>query len=339
MKSPTTATVTIGIKDGIMRFLVTGGAGFIGSHLCERLVEKSHFVVCLDNFDSFYDPGIKRRNVQSLLSQKRFHLVEGDILRRRVLERVFGEGAFDVVVHLAARAGVRSSIQKPRLYQKVNIEGTVNLLEFSKRFSIPKFILASSSSVYGKNSKIPFSEADSVDFPVSPYAATKKACELLAFTYSSLYSFSVTCLRFFTVYGPRQRPDMAIHKFTKLIAEGQAVPLYGDGTSRRDYTFITDIIDGVEHAIEGCDGYRIYNLGESQTITLNTLVRLIEKNLGIEAKIERFPDQPGDVPITFADISRARDEIGYNPRVPVEAGIGEFVRWYKETSRVRKNPT
>jgi UDP-glucuronate 4-epimerase len=330
LKSPTRATVTTAIEDGIMRFLITGGAGFIGSHLCERLVEKGHFVVCLDNFDSFYDPGIKRQNVQSLLSQKQFYLVEGDILRRSVLERVFGEGAFDVVVHLAARAGVRPSIEKPHLYQRVNIEGTVNLLEFSKRFCVPKFILASSSSVYGKNSKVPFSETDAVDCPVSPYAATKKACELLAFTYSSLYSFSVTCLRFFTVYGPRQRPDMAIHKFTRLIAEEQAIPLYGDGTSRRDYTYITDIIDGVERVIEMCDGYRIYNLGESRTITLNTLVRLIEKNLGMEAKIERFPDQPGDVPITFADISRAKDEIGYDPHVPVEAGIEAFVRWYKE---------
>ena len=289
-----------------MRFFVTGGAGFIGSHLCERLVRQGHSVVCLDNFNHYYDPRIKRKNVESLLSHERYSLIEGDILKPRLLERVFADGAFDCVVHLAARAGVRPSIQRPRLYQKVNVEGTVNLLEYSVRSGVSKFILASSSSVYGNNKKVPFSEEDPVDFPISPYAATKKACEVLGYAYHALHGMPATCLRFFTVYGPRQRPDMAIHKFTRLIDADREIPMYGDGSSRRDYTYITDILDGIEKSIEFCDGYHIYNLGESQTIELIALIRLLEEGLKKKARIKRLPDQPGDVAVTFADISKAR---------------------------------
>ena len=313
-----------------MRCLVTGGAGFIGSHLCERLIEEDHDVVSLDNFNDYYDPEIKRRNVQPVISHQRYRLVEGDILDWDLSERVFTEENFDVVIHLAARAGVRPSIRAPQLYQKVNVEGTVNLLELSSKFKVPKFILASSSSVYGENSKVPFSEDDPVDHPISPYAATKKACELLAYTYSSLYPISVTCLRFFTVYGPRQRPDMAIHKFTKSIIEDRDISLFGDGTSYRDYTYITDIIDGVMESIRKCDGYRIYNLGESQTVLLSDLIRILEKVLGMKAKIKRMPKQPGDVPKTYADITRAKKELGYRPGVLIDEGIKKFVEWYRE---------
>jgi len=314
-----------------MHFLVTGGAGFIGSHLCERLIRGSHDVVCLDNFNSYYDPELKRRNVRSLLNHPSYRLIEGDILDWELLEKIFKENKFDIVVHLAARAGVRPSIQDPRLYQKVNIEGTLNLLKSISQFSIPKFLFASSSSVYGNNTKIPFSEEDRVDFPISPYAATKKACELLSHTYFSLYGLSVTCLRFFTVYGPRQRPDMAIHKFARLITEGKEISIFGDGTSRRDYTYITDIIDGVEKAVEKCDGYNIYNLGESRTVELNYLVGLLEKAIGKKANIKYLPDQPGDVFITYADISKAKQELGYNPQISIEKGIQEFVEWYMKS--------
>ena len=311
-----------------MHCLVTGGAGFIGSHLCERLVDNNHSVVCLDNFNSYYDPELKRRNVQFLLNHPAYRLIEGDILDWKLLEKIFKENKFDVVIHLAARAGVRPSIKDPRLYEKVNVSGTINLLELSSRFNIPKFILASSSSVYGNNTKVPFSEIDRVDSPISPYAATKRACELLSYTYFSLYGLSVTCLRFFTVYGPRQRPDMAIHKFARLIVEGEEIPIFGDGTSRRDYTYITDIIDGVEKAIEKCDGYNIYNLGESRTVELNYLVKLLEKTIGKKANIKYFPNQPGDVAITYADISKAKEELNYNPQISIEEGIQEFVKWY-----------
>ena len=311
-----------------MRCLVTGGAGFIGSHLSERLIQGNHDVVCLDNFNTFYDPVIKRRNIEPLLSHHRYRLIEGDILQWDLLEKVFQEGQFEVVIHLAARAGVRPSIKEPRLYQKVNVEGTVNLLEISSRMDRPRFILASSSSVYGNNKKVPFSEDDPVDFPISPYAATKKACELLAFTYASLYNLPVTCLRFFTVYGPRQRPDMAIHKFTKSIVEDREITLFGDGTSSRDYTYITDIIDGIMKAIDLCDGYRIYNLGESQTIQLSHLIQILEETLGKKAKIKPMPIQPGDVSITYADVSKARKELGYSPCISIPEGIRRFVEWY-----------
>jgi len=315
-----------------MKILVTGGAGFIGSHLVEFLLKEGHFVVCLDNFNDYYNPSIKRNNIKNALNNNNYLLVEGDICDESLVEELFDKHEFDSVIHLAARAGVRPSIEKPKLYQKVNVEGTVTLLDASVRHNVIKFVLASSSSVYGNNKKYPFSESDNVDFPISPYAATKKACELLAYTYHSIYSISVTCLRFFTVYGPRQRPDMAIHKFTRLISEGKKIPLYGDGKTKRDYTFITDIVDGIVRSLENCEGYNIYNLGESRTVELSYLISLIENAVGKKANIEYLPMQPGDVNLTYADVSKAKKELGYNPSVPIEKGIEIFAEWFKTNS-------
>lgn len=312
-----------------MRFLVTGGAGFIGSHLCERLIEEGHDVVCLDNFNTYYDPKIKRHNISGLSHQARFRLVEGDILDGPSMHALFDSSRFDTVVHLAARAGVRPSIDDPMLYQRVNIEGTMHLLEAAVKTNVSRFVMASSSSVYGNNEKVPFSEADPVDHPISPYAATKKACELLGYTYHKLHGLPVSCLRFFTVYGPRQRPDMAIHKFTKLIAEGKPIPVFGDGSSRRDYTYIDDIIQGLRQAIDHCQDYQVYNLGESQTIALIDLIGLIERHLGKKAEIQWLETQPGDVRITYADIRKAQNELGYCPTTPVEEGIAKFIDWFK----------
>jgi len=313
-----------------MRLLVTGGAGFIGSHLCENLVQDQHRTICLDNLNDYYNPLIKRNNIRGLLHNPRFRLIEADILDEFKLDTLFSEEPFDAVVHLAARAGVRPSIQDPKLYQRVNIEGSLNVLEACVRHHVPKIILASSSSVYGSNAKVPFSEEDPVDHPVSPYAATKKACELIAYTYHHLHGIAATCLRFFTVYGPRQRPDMAVHRFTRCIMEGRPISVYGDGSSRRDYTYITDIIQGLLKSIESCRGYHLYNLGESNTVTLADLVQMIEQAVGKKAIIKRMPDQPGDVMVTYADITRAREELGYTPSVPIEKGIIEFVRWFKQ---------
>ncbi len=314
--------------------LITGGAGFIGSHFSERMLDRGHTVVCLDNFNDYYDPAVKRRNIESLLKRTcGFRVIEGDILDADLVRRLFEENRFDAVIHLAARAGVRPSIQDPGLYQRVNLEGTVNLLESSVRHGVTRFLFASSSSVYGANTKVPFSEDDPVNRPVSPYAATKRAGELLAYTFHSLYGLSVHCLRFFTVYGPRQRPDMAIHKFTRLIAEGKEIPLFGNGTSRRDYTYIDDIIDGMERSLERCAGYALYNLGESQTIELQRLIGLIEGALGKKARIRFLENQPGDVPVTYADISKAGRELGYHPRTAIETGIPAFVDWFLNRSQ------
>ncbi len=314
-----------------MRILVTGAAGFIGSHFCEYLLERGHEVVALDNFNDYYDPAIKRRNVEGFLGRADATLVEGDILDRPLMERLFDEHRFEAMVHLAARAGVRPSLRQPKLYERVNVQGTLELLDLAQQHRLQKIIIASSSSVYGNNEKVPFSETDNVDHPISPYAATKKACELMAYTYHHLYDLNITCLRFFTVYGPRQRPDMAIHKFTSLIARGEPVPMYGDGSSRRDYTYITDILDGMYRSLERCEGYHIYNLGESKTTSLRELIALIEQELGRKAEIQSLPMQPGDVRITYADISRAAADLGYAPRVEVKEGVREFVKWFKKT--------
>jgi UDP-glucuronate 4-epimerase len=313
--------------------LITGGAGFIGSHLTETLLQKGHKVICLDNFNDYYDPLIKRGNIESVGKHPDYHLYEGDILDLDLLHTIFDSDNIDTVVHLAARAGVRPSLLDPRLYQQVNVEGTNNLLEISRQFSISKFVFASSSSVYGKNEKVPFSETDFVDHPISPYAATKKACELLCYTYHHLYGIPLTCLRFFTVYGPRQRPDMAIHKFTKSIYFDKKITMFGDGKSRRDYTYITDIIDGICKSIEHCETYHIYNLGESKTVELKSLIDLIASALGKAPQIEMYPVQPGDVPITFADITKARQEIGYDPKVDIELGIRNYVNWFVEMAQ------
>lgn len=313
--------------------LVTGGAGFIGSHLCERLLSQGRSVACLDNFDPYYSPDVKRNNIAASLRNKRFRLDECDIRDREKLSGLFSSRRFDAVVHLAARAGVRPSIKDPHVYQDVNIGGTINLLELCREHGVKRFIFGSSSSVYGDCEKVPFSEADVLMKPVSPYAASKQSCELFCYTYHHLYDISITCLRFFTVYGPRQRPDMAIHKFTRLIDGGKQIEIYGDGTSRRDYTYIDDIIDGVQAAIDKNLPFEIINLGESQTTELNRLVSLIEQSLGKKAKIKRLPMQAGDVPVTYADISKAKKLLGYKPRVKVEDGIPLFVKWYKATGR------
>jgi len=316
-----------------MAYLVTGGAGFIGSHLCERLVKEGNEIICVDNFNDFYDPLIKRRNVEGLQKKANFKLYELDILDFPKLQAVFEQNDIDVIIHLAARAGVRPSIKEPLLYQEVNVRGTLNLLELARRFNVPKFVFASSSSVYGNNKKVPFSEQDNVDNPVSPYAATKKAGELLAYTYHHLYDISISCIRFFTVYGPRQRPDMAIHKFTKLIDQGKKVPIFGDGNSQRDYTYISDIIDGLCSAIEYCQGYEIYNLGDSRTVELKEVIQHIENLLNKKARLDFKPFQAGDVWITYADISKAKAQLKYQPKIMFEKGMQNFIDWYKSEGR------
>ncbi len=313
-----------------MKVLVTGGAGFIGSHLVERLLARGDNVLVLDNINDYYDPAIKRENLSNFEDSPNVKIVEGDILDRAALKTLFDENQFDVVTHLAARAGVRASLEDPILYEEVNCVGTLNMLEAVRRNDIKQFVFASSSSVYGNTKKTPFKENARIDRPVSPYASTKASCELLCYSYHHLYNLSVTALRFFTVYGPRQRPDMAIHKFTKLIDDNMPIPFYGDGTSERDYTYYTDIIDGVVSAIDRDLGFEIINLGESRTIRLSHMVSLIEKNLGKKAIRNILPMQPGDVVKTCASITRAKQLLHYRPSVNVEDGIEKFVEWYKQ---------
>lgn len=308
--------------------VVTGAAGFIGSHLCEALLSGGWSVKGLDSFDDFYDPQVKRGNLVRCLESERFSLVEGDIRDTTAVEAVLDGGA-EAVIHLAARAGVRPSIELPVICQDVNVTGTGLLLEAARRHQVGRFIFASSSSVYGNNEKVPFSESDNVDYPISPYAASKKAGELLCHTYHHLYGLNVTCLRLFTVYGARQRPDLAIHKFTRLIAAGQPIPVFGDGSMMRDHTYIDDVVAGVVAAVERCSGYRIYNLGHSEPISLSDLIVAIERALGAEAVIERLPEQPGDVKRTFADITLARRDLDYEPRTDLATGLARFVEWYR----------
>ena len=313
-----------------MRTLVTGGAGFIGSHLVDRLLAEGHEVVALDNFDAFYDPARKRANLASALAQPRFRLVEADIRQGEAVGRIMAETRPDAIIHLAARAGVRPSLEQPALYAEVNVVGTVHLLEAAARLEPrPKFVYASSSSVYGDRPDAPFRETDSVDLPVSPYAATKKACELLAHTFHHVHGLPVTGLRFFTAYGPRNRPDLAIYKFAALIEKGQPVPMFGDGTSRRDYTYIADIVDGVVRAVDRCTGYHLYNLGNSSPVELHAMIEALGAALGKTPRIERLPPQPGDVGQTYADISKASAELGYAPQTPFRKGLKEFVAWFR----------
>ena len=312
-----------------MKILVTGAAGFIGSHLCERLLADGAEVVGLDSFDEFYSPAIKRSNIAECLEHKLFSLIEGDIRDVKCVAGVLSRNNINTIVHLAARAGVRPSIEQPLLYQDVNINGTMVLLEAAKEYGIRKFVFASSSSVYGNNKKVPFSETDNVDFPISPYAATKKAGELLCHTYHHLYDMNIMCLRFFTVYGPRQRPDLAIHKFARLIEANKPIPVFGDGSMRRDFTYIDDIIQGVMGAIEYCEGYEIYNLGESRPVRLDELIGEIEKALGKKAIINRQPVQPGDVIQTYADVAKAKAKLGYNPQTDIADGLRIFVEWFR----------
>jgi UDP-glucuronate 4-epimerase len=313
-----------------MNFLVTGGAGFIGSHVCERLLATGHAVWAFDDLNAFYDPAIKQRTVAALHSaDKGFAFVEGDLTDREALDSVFQGVRFDQVIHLAARAGVRPSLQEPALYQRVNVEGTVNLLEAARANGVKKITVASSSSVYGVNAKVPFSEEDPIFSAISPYAASKLACEALGHVYHHVYGMDVAMLRFFTVYGPRQRPDLAIHKFARLISLGKPIPVFGDGSTARDYTYVSDTVDGVIACTQREFGFEIFNLGESQAVTLSRLVELLENALGRKAVIDRQPPQPGDVPVTFANIARARAKLGYDPQVKIEEGIPKFVEWFR----------
>jgi UDP-glucuronate 4-epimerase len=313
-----------------MNFLVTGGAGFIGSHVCERLLELGHAVWTFDDLNAFYDPAIKRRALQSLQALGRpFAFVQGDLTDRAALDALFGRVRFDQIIHLAARAGVRPSLQEPALYQRVNVEGTVHLLEAARLAGVKKITIASSSSVYGTNAKVPFSEADPIFSAISPYAASKLACEALGHVYHHVYGFDVVMLRFFTVYGPRQRPDLAIHKFARLISQGKPVPFFGDGSTARDYTYVTDTVEGVLACTQREFGYEIFNLGESQTVTLSRLIELLEQSLGRKAILDRQPLQPGDVPITYANIDKARAKLGYDPKVKIEEGIPRFIEWFR----------
>lgn len=300
---------------------ITGVAGFIGSNLARTMLDQGYKVSGIDNFDTFYDSAIKRKAVARLTEYEAFKLREGDIRHRETLDIIFGSEKPDLVIHLAARAGVRPSIEQPELYYDVNVTGTLVLLEAMRAAGIKDMLFASSSSVYGNNKKVPFSETDPVDNPISPYAATKKAGELLCYTYHHLYDFNIYCLRFFTVYGPGQRPEMAIQQFGRKISEGTPITLFGDGTTRRDYTFISDITAGIIACANNLKGYEIFNLGNSDTISLIGLVRSIEDTLGKKAIIEWKPMQAGDVEITFADISKARRLLNYSPGYPVHRGL------------------
>ena len=337
-------------------YLVTGGAGFIGSHLVEKLLKNGNKVINIDNFNEFYNYNIKVKNIldstgkiqkkdegeikveelqdlKKLVDSENYTLEIVDITNMEILEEIFQRNEIDTVIHLAAMAGVRPSIEKPLLYEKVNIRGTMNILELINKYNIKKFICASSSSVYGNNEKVPFSEKDNVDRAISPYAATKKSCEIIGHSYHHLYDIDTIMLRFFTVYGPRQRPDLAIHKFTKAIIEEKEIPFYGDGTTQRDYTYIDDIIDGVLKSIiyleKNKNIYEIINLGESETISLRKMVKTLENEIGKKAVLKKLSMQSGDVNRTFADISKAKELIGYDPKTKFEEGIKKFVNWYR----------
>ena len=324
-----------------MRILVTGGAGFIGSHLCERLASSASRLAVIDNFNTFYDPALKTENIGEVTRKASacgctFTLCEGDIRDGGLVSQLFAKEKPEVVIHLAAAAGVRPSIEAPLHYGEVNVQGTLNILEAARIAGTKHFIFASSSSVYGNNPKVPFAESDPVDKPVSPYAATKRAGELVCHSYHHLHDMSIACLRFFTVYGPRQRPDLAISKFTRMILSGERIPLYGDGTTSRDYTHVDDIVDGLEKALAWVCGdgtkYGIFNLGGAQPVALSRLVEIIEMSTGTKAEIQRLPQQPGDVTRTCADLSRSAEILGYRPGIPIEDGIGTYVAWYRGTA-------
>ncbi|MFL6215530.1 MAG: GDP-mannose 4,6-dehydratase [Blastocatellia bacterium] len=323
--------------------LITGGAGFIGSHLVDSLMsdaarnmfnlDEAPAVTVVDDFNDFYDPAVKRANIRPHLERENFELVEADITDAAAMNELFARRRFDAVVHLAARAGVRPSLIDPLAYETTNVRGTYVLLEAARQSGVRQFVFGSSSSVYGINARVPFSEDDPISQPISPYAATKIAGEAACHVYSHLYGMRVVCLRFFTVYGARQRPDLAIHKFARLITEGRSIPMFGDGLTRRDYTYIDDIISGVVAALvyEASD-FEIINLGESATVELRRLVELLEQALGLRARIEPQPAQPGDVPITCANIDKARRLLGYQPQTQIDAGIEKFVAWFKAAS-------
>ncbi len=307
---------------------ITGGAGFIGSHVTERLLAEGHKISVIDNFNDFYDPSIKHNNIKHFLDNENFKLYESDIRNSTEIEKIFKENKFDELIHLAAMAGVRPSIEDPVLYNDINLIGTMHLLEACRKNNIRKLIFASSSSVYGNNKKVPFSETDPVDNPISPYASTKKSGELMVYTYHHLYNIKSACLRFFTVYGPKQRPEMAIHLFTDKIYNGEEIQMFGDGSSMRDYTFVDDIVDGILSCRIADYKYEVFNLGRSDTIKLSELIKKIENKLGIKAKIKRLELQPGDVDQTYADTSKAKKILQYNPKVSIDIGLDKFIDWY-----------
>ena len=311
--------------------LVTGGAGFIGSHLCERLIERGDRVTCFDNFDPYYDPDRKLRNLEPIRHHPNFTLVRGNIVDGGMLQDVMAEHRIGRVVHLAARAGVRPSLEEPSLYQEVNVAGTTNVLEAARKSGIRSVVMASSSSVYGANTKVPFCETDPVDQPISPYAASKRACELMAHVYYALYGMDVICHRFFTVYGPRQRPDMAISKFMDRIQRGLPIDIYGDGSTRRDYTYVGDVVNGVIASLDRAEGmgYQVFNLGNSQTVALCELVDAIGNALGVEPLLRHRPEQLGDVKITYANIAKARKLLDYAPATPLDLGLARYVSWLR----------
>lgn len=315
-------------------YLVTGGAGFIGSSLADFLLKKDYKVVVIDNFCDFYDPSIKRNNVNDNLDNPNYKLYEIDLRCKSDVEKVFRENKIDVVIHLAAMAGVRPSIENPILYQEVNCIGTQNLLEVMKEYGVKNLVMASSSSVYGNNKKVPFKETDIVDYAISPYAATKKSNEVMTHVYHKLFNMNVIMLRFFTVYGPRQRPDLAINKFTRLMLNDEEVTMFGDGTTSRDYTYIDDIVSGIyssiNYVLNNNDVYEIVNLGNSSPISLKEMINTIAEVLNKEPKIKEMPMQQGDVNITYADISKAKEMLNYDPKIPFKEGIEKFVKWYKE---------
>ena len=310
--------------------LITGAAGFIGSYLTERLLAKGDAVVGLDCFNDYYDPTVKRRNLAAALTHERFTLLESDICDEAAVNDAFATHRPDVVMHLAARAGVRPSLQDPNLYHRVNVIGSQHILDSCRAHPVSHLVFASSSSVYGGITETPFREDMDISRPISPYAATKRMNELMGHVYHHVYGLKVTMLRFFTVFGPRQRPDMAIHKFVKLIEEGKPIPVFGAGDTRRDYTYIDDILDGLERTVDQPFGFEIFNLGESHTTSLAELIALVEKHTGKTANIDRQALQPGDVEITYADITKPKELLGYDPKWTVDAGISEFVKWFRE---------
>ncbi len=308
-----------------MKVLVTGGAGFIGSHVCDALLKRGEYVVCIDNFNNYYDPKVKKRNISDASKSKKFKLYRGDISDIGFMRNVFRKAKPNKVIHLAARAGVRPSLLNPQLYADVNIKGTINILELSKEFNVENFVFGSSSSVYGANKKVPFSESDPVNTPISPYAATKRAGELICYTYHHLYKLNISCLRFFTVYGPRGRPDMAPYMFTKAIKEGKEIKMFGDGTSKRDYTYVSDIVSGILSALDKNYPYEIFNLGNSKPIALKDFIAIIESAINKKALIKKMSMQSGDVEFTYADISKSKKLLGYDPKTSLEEGISILV--------------
>lgn len=318
------------------KILVTGGAGFIGSHLCERLLEDGYEVVCLDNFSNFYDPRLKEGNIRKLKENPSFTLVRGDILDKDLLEKVFSENRISKIVHLAAIPGVRQSVGDPFSYIDVDIKGTVNLLEAARKCGISHFIFGSSSTVYGQDSKLPFEEDEKNLIPISPYGTSKLAAERFCQTYSRLYKMPMTVLRFFCVYGPRQRPELALPKFARLINQGKSIPRYGSGESARDYTYIDDVIEGMARVVEKKFDFEIFNLGNSSPVKLNDFIEILSKKMGRSPQIEELPDQLGDVPITYAGVSKGKRLLGWEPRTSLEEGIGKYLAWHKEKEEFLK---